>query len=176
MTHSTEPTTNNGQPCGSSHPEASNEQQVTSTNTTTKENDMAMNAKDLRNNLNNFTGSETLYGMGPLFKAVITDGVKFLGDEAQCFWLITDSLSWICQKVPGKNYDDGFMVIELKPAADGSADLRITTGNDGDPVLYTQHYESHSFPLPEGIKLYAVWSQASEERGQEWHVLLTSEY
>ena len=61
MTHSTEPTTNNGQPCGSSHPEASNEQQVTSTNTTTKENDMAMNAEDLRNNLNNFTGSETLY-------------------------------------------------------------------------------------------------------------------
>jgi hypothetical protein len=144
--------------------------------TTTKENNMAMNANELRDALHQCTGSERLYGMGPLFRAVITDGVKLLADEAQCFWLLTDALAWVCQKVPGKNYDDGFMVIELKPAEDGSADLRITTGNDGVPALYTQRYESHSFPLHEGIKLYAVWSQASEERGPEWHLMIPSEY
>lgn len=157
-------------------PEAHPAADFSSTNTTTTEKDMTMNAEDLRNALRQHCGSETLYGMGPLFKAVITEGVKFLADEAACMWLVTDSLAWICQKVPGKNYDDGFMVIEVKPAEDGTAELRITTGNDGDPVLYTQHYESHSFPLPEGIKLYAVSSQASEERGQEWFLMLTSEY
>ncbi|MCA8448873.1 DUF6876 family protein [Burkholderia vietnamiensis] len=178
MDHGIEQTTNgNNDTAAVPPPPVTHHQADSSTNLSTTKEMYTMNANELRDALMHCTGSEQLHGMGPLFKAVITDGVKLLGDEAQCFWLLTDALAVICQKIPGKNYDDGFMVIELGARQpDGGMDLRITTGRDGDAPIHSQHYDRTSFPLDEGIKLYAVWSQANEARGQEWFLMLPSEY
>ncbi|MBR8211123.1 hypothetical protein KDW61_20900 [Burkholderia cenocepacia] len=133
----------------------------------------SVDADNLRTALRHFTGTENLYGLGVLFRnAVYTDGVHFLIQAAQCAWFVTDSMAWVTQKVPGQNYDDGFMTVELHPKADGGAELLITDGNG--KTLYNQRYTSHSFPLGEGIKLYAVWGETS--RGPCWYLMLTSEY
>ena len=42
-----------------------------------------------RNNLETFTGTEMFYSI-PLLKTRFTDGIKYLADAANCFWLVTD--------------------------------------------------------------------------------------
>ena len=44
---------------------------------------------ELRNNLETFTGTETFYKI-PLLNTRFTDGIKYLADTANCFWLVTD--------------------------------------------------------------------------------------
>ncbi|MBW5285852.1 DUF6876 family protein [Burkholderia gladioli] len=170
MSNAQQPTTkgNDENRGGSSAPQALTTavQEDRSTNNT-------IDANSLRTALRHFTGTENLYGLGVLFRnAVYTDGVHFLIQAAQCSWFVTDSMAWVTQKVPGRNYDDGFMTVELHPKADGSAELLITDGNG--KTLYNQRYASHTFPLAEGIKLYAVWGETS--RGPCWYLMLTSEY
>lgn len=154
MTSTNETNTNNNEPRGSSRPEAHL-------------------PADWEGQLAHFTGTESVYGLGPLFRnAVYTDGVHFLIEKAQCSWLVTDAMAWVVQKVPGSNYDDGFMTVELHPKDGGMADLIVTDGNG--TTLYTQHYTAHTFPLTQGIKMYAVWGEFS--RGPAWMLMLTSEY
>ena len=86
--------------------------------------------------------------------------------------LMQQGYTYLLTEPTGRNYDDGFMTVELHPKADGSAELLITDGNG--KTLYNQRYASHTFPLAEGIKLYAVWGETS--RGPCWHLMLTSEY
>jgi len=170
MSDAQQPTTNgnNENRGGSSAPQAL----TTAVHEDQSKND-SVDANNLQTALRHFTGTENLYGLGVLFRnAVYTDGVHFLIQAAQCTWFVTDSMAWVTQKVPGRNYDDGFMTVELHPQADGSAELLITDGNG--KTLYNQHYASHAFPLVEGIKLYAVWGETS--RGPCWHLMLTSEY
>lgn len=155
MNSTNETNTNNLQPRGSSGPEAHQPP--------------ALTAEALQAQLSQFTGTENYYSLGPLFRrAVFTDGVHFLVENAQCMWLITDSMAWVTSKIPGTNYDDGFFTVELHPKANGSADLMITDGNG--TTLHQQKYQSHSFPMAKGIKLFAQWG------GDFWVLMLTSEY
>ena len=170
MSNAQQPTTNGNDENrgGSSAPQA-----LTTADDATHLKDGTIDANNLRTALRHFTGTESLYSLGVLFRnAVYTDGVHYLIQAAECAWFMTDSMAWVTQKVPGRNYDDGFMTVELHPQADGSAELLITDGNG--KTLYTQRYTSHTFPLNEGIKLYAVWGETS--RGPCWYLMLTSEY
>ncbi len=171
MVHGVEHTTNGKTAAFPRTPEA-HHRADSSTHTTTKESN-TMDAHDILNGLAHFTGTENYFSLGAMFcNAVYTDGVQFLIENAQCAWLVTDAMAWVTQKVPGQNYDDGFMTVELHPKEDGTAVLLITDGNG--TALYTQHYTAHTFPLPKGIKLYAVWGETS--RGPCWILMVTSEY
>ena len=46
---------------------------------------------ELRNNLETFTGTEMFYKI-PLLNTRFTDGIKYLADTANCFWLVTDTI------------------------------------------------------------------------------------
>jgi hypothetical protein len=109
-------------------------------------------ARFLRNGLAQFTGTETWYRHflpGILF----TEGVKFLADQANAYWLI-DKIA--CAQIIKQVSAEEFQVWKLKVRDDTSALLTATDGDRGDgPVeLFAEGIPYTDFPLDE-ITLYA---------------------
>jgi hypothetical protein len=117
--------------------------------------------------LNQFTGSERFYRYNGV---ILTDGTKYLAEQAGCFWLMDIIVSI---KPQFKTYDpyNTFWVAQLnvyKEKNNSFAIFNLYDGNDSPPV-YTQEIEYTDFPLSE-IKLYICQSEIG------WVVMLPSEY
>lgn len=122
-----------------------------------------MNAEELQQQLQHFTGTEHYYRLNRV--AVLTDGTKFLAEEGRCFWL----MEAIASHLPAVPTDEYFCVALLTKGKDNVAYLEIV--NDVPTTRYyaTQVIDFTDFPLPE-VKLYC--SRAEEF----WVLMLTSEY
>jgi hypothetical protein len=132
-----------------------------------------LNADELRSGLTNFYGTGSYATLGPLFRhTLLTDGVQFLVENANCMWLVTDAMAWVVQKTPGVNFDEWFVSLKLQPKPDGSALLTVSDGNYNE--LYRHEYQATTFPLPEGIEFWAEWGEGPQ--GECWIVLLPSEH
>lgn len=115
-----------------------------------------------QDDLNQFTGTTSYYKLNVLFPNILlTDGVKYLADEAQCYWLLEAIASNIY------NRSDWFMNIEFNSK---SGRLVITDGNGIDSAFeIVENFGSHTFPL-ESINLYA------QNDGERIVIMLPSEY
>jgi len=116
-----------------------------------------MNTKitDLRTNLQQFCGTERFFKL-PLIQTRFTDGVHYLAQKAECFWLITDA-SVIAKSLIDKSY---FITVDFKRLSEEERKLRgceaiITYGDGNDTILETHRYSVTDFPLDE-IRLYFV--------------------
>ena len=112
---------------------------------------MKMTAEQIEQGLRNFTGTEgyTRYTFGIL----LTDGVKWLCDEAKSYWLIDAIGSY--QSTPKVKNDEslqGFQFWTLKVNTTEKTAVLILERDSNDVVL-TQKIEYTDFPLTE-IKLY----------------------
>jgi hypothetical protein len=116
---------------------------------------------EIESALRQFTGSEHYYRTNG--NLVVTDGVKFLADEAKCFWLLDLYASHLIG-VHGEQ--ESFTVLKLTRVGVG-ASVVIEDGNGNQ--LARQLVEYTDFPLA-SITLYGVWD------GSMWIVMLTSEY
>lgn len=116
---------------------------------------------EIESALRQFTGSEHHYRTNG--NLVVTDGVKFLADEAKCYWLLDLYASHLIG-VYGEQ--ESFTVLKLTRAGVG-ARVVIEDGN-GNQLVH-QLVEYTDFPLS-SITLYGVWD------GSMWIVMLTSEY
>lgn len=97
--------------------------------------------------LKGFTGSEQYFRMYP--GLVITEGVKFLCDQAQCYWLIDCIHSY--QTIP-KVAREPFQVLELAVKLEKRMGLiQVTDGNNRE--VHRQRLCFTDFPLG-FIKLY----------------------
>lgn len=114
---------------------------------------------NLQSELSQFIGTEKLYRITS--RHVLTDGTKFLAEQAQCFWLFDAIASHLT-----KTYDDYFAVARLV-VNESSALLTLDDGNDA--VFATQQIKYTDFPMKE-IKLYCSFD------GQYWVIMLPSEY
>lgn len=118
-----------------------------------------MNTNELLSNLSQFIGTEKYYRITP--RHLLTDGSKYLAEEAECFWL----MDAIASHLP-KQFHDHFAVANL--TIDGtSAVLTLDDGNGN--VFARQNIEYTDFPLDQ-IKLYCGFD------GEHWAIMLTSEY
>lgn len=118
-----------------------------------------MKTNELLSNLSKFIGTETYHRITS--RHLLTDGTKFLAEEAQCFWL----MDAIASHVP-KQFHDYFAVANL--SVNGmSAVLTLDDGNGN--VFARQDIEYTDFPLDQ-IKLYCGFD------GEYWAIMLTSEY
>ncbi|MDA2935403.1 hypothetical protein MYX82_13855 [Acidobacteria bacterium AH-259-D05] len=102
-------------------------------------------SEDLEDKLFQFHGTEDYY---PHFLGLVyTDGIKFLAEEAQCYWLIDIVASYQpkLKQVP-------FQLWELKVEKDNSAVVTVRE-DSGKPALISQEIPYTDFPL-EKIKLY----------------------
>lgn len=115
-------------------------------------------------NLNSFTGTEHWYRYSPLFHNVlITDGVKYVADEAGAYWL-ADLISSHLASVK-----DGFAIAQLKKRDDDEWDFFLVDDLPPNDTYAYQRIAYSDFPLEE-IKLYVIHD------GQNWTILLPSEY
>lgn len=122
---------------------------------------MAINASQLEQELGNFTGTEYHYRIRP--NLLGTDGVKYLAEQAECFWLL--DLYW--SHLLSINHNTNPFTVLKMTVQKSSAYVAIEDGNDN--VLASQFVEYTDFPLA-SITLYGCWSE------RDWVLMLTSEY
>ena len=104
--------------------------------------------EQIKEDLMQFTGTTT-YFKHP-FNIKFTDGVKYLADECQCYWLIDLVASYQFDK---KVKREDFQVYKLKVNPDKSAIVEISDGNEN--IIVTQELEFTDFPLEEIMLWFA---------------------
>lgn len=123
-----------------------------------------MTSQELLDGLSGFYGTEN-YWTRATYPFVYTDGVHFLAENAECFWLLDLIASY--------RRSEDFQIWRLRVNEDKSAVVAMQE-DTGRPLLVEQHIEYTNFPLEE-IKLWAIYG--SYNAGDEGLVLmLPSEY
>ena len=122
---------------------------------------MAVNASQLEQELGQFIGTEYFYRVRR--DLIATDGVKYLAEKAECFWLL--DLYW-SHLLGIDHIANPFTVLKIT-VQKSAAYVVIEDGND--KVLAQQFVEYTDFPLA-SITLYGCWNE------REWVLMLTSEY
>lgn len=120
-----------------------------------------MTADELEQMLRQFTGTEHYYRIRK--DLLCTDGVKYLAEQAGCFWLL--DLFW-SHLLGVDHVANPFTVLKMT-VQKSSAYVAIEDGNDN--VLASQFIEYTDFPLA-SITLYGCWNE------REWVLVLASEY
>jgi hypothetical protein len=122
---------------------------------------MKQSAEQLIGNLGQFIGTEHYYRLLPTF--VVTDGLKYLMDEAECYWL---GQLYGLHLVAVDVQDNPLTVLKFQRKGRGGI-VRIEDGNGQS--LVTQALDYTDFPLDQ-FSLYACWD------GARWVGMLPSEY
>lgn len=110
-----------------------------------------MNANQLQKSLNGFTGTEQYFRhwSGLLY----TDGVKFLAETAQAYWLIDAIASWQKKAIKDKMLRDfQFWSLQTKQGSELKG-ANLICFRDTDDEAFRQKIEYTDFPMDE-IKLY----------------------
>ena len=125
-----------------------------------------MDKDQLLDELRTFYGTERYYRyVRPL---LVTDGVKFLADNAHCYWLL--DMVWSYLPALRKSGDTFFVVVLTKDGVEApGAVLSIQDDVPPSKTYATQAVEFTDFPLDE-IVLYL---SATED---EFVLMLRSEY
>ena len=110
---------------------------------------------EIKEGLQHFHGSEMFFQM-PLIRTRFTNGIKYLADVANCFWLVTDT-SVIAKNLMNKSY---FITIDFKRLTkdeqeEFGCEAFITYGDGNDNILEKHRYNVTDFPLDE-IRLFFV--------------------
>ncbi len=111
-------------------------------------------------NLSAFTGAERYYRISR--KHVLTDGTKYLAEQAECFWMMDAIASHLMEL----GTTDWFVVV--KTSVKNSKAIMIYEDGNGNEHA-RQEIPFTDFPLAE-ITLYACWD------GEHWVIMLPSEY
>jgi len=106
-----------------------------------------MNRKNLEN-LSQFTGTENYYPYN--FGIMLTDGIKYLADNADCYWLLDIVASYQFNK---ELENAPFQIWELKAKNEKGI---VTCKEDSNmPEIVKQKIPYTDFPLAK-IKLYLI--------------------
>lgn len=126
----------------------------------------------LQSDLMQFTGSMTFYRHGLMKSLVYTEGVQFLAQNAECYWLIDAIASYQpqCRKDPSLRE---FQVWTLKKKSDYSFVL-LGERDTNDPNAIIQEIEHSDFPLQE-IKFFVSYGEDADEKPY-WTIYLPSEH
>ncbi len=110
--------------------------------------------------LSQFTGTARYYRISR--RHLLTDGTKYLAEQAECFWMM-DAISSHLTEIGTADW----FVIAKTSVQQGRA---LTVYEDGNGHEHARQEIPHTdFPLAE-ITLYACWD------GEHWVIMLPSEY
>ena len=110
--------------------------------------------------LTEFTGTERYYRISR--RHLLTDGTKYLAEQAQCFWMMDAIASHLAEIGTA----DWFVVVKTT-VKNAKALMVYEDGNGHERARQEIPYTD--FPLSE-ITLYACWD------GEHWVIMLPSEY
>lgn len=116
---------------------------------------MKNTVNEIKEGLKHFHGSEMFFQI-PLLQTQFTNGVKYLANVAECFWLVTDT-SVIAKSLMKKSY---FITIDFRRLNEEErktleCEAIINYGDGNDNILQTHRYNSTDFPLDE-LRLFFV--------------------
>jgi len=113
-----------------------------------------MKTKDeILTNLAYMTGTEGFTRWSPLFrKHVLSDGVKYLAEAAECYWLMDAIASYHADCMKDEMLRD-IQIWTLTVHSRGQATLLCL--RDTDDIAFRQEYTATDFPL-DSIKLYCA--------------------
>tara|TARA_R110002126_G_scaffold116967_2_gene256684 strand:+ start:960 stop:1340 length:381 start_codon:yes stop_codon:yes gene_type:complete len=116
---------------------------------------MKAQVNEIKEGLQHFHGSEMLYQI-PLIRTRFTNGLKYLANVAECFWLITD-VSVIAKSLLNRSH---FITIDFKRLSEEEQDYtgyeaEIIYSDGNGNVFETHQYNFTDFPLDE-LRLYFV--------------------
>lgn len=114
--------------------------------------------------LDGFIGTTTYYRHSLVRNLVYTDGVQYLAEAGEAYWLIDAVASYLAEM-----RDPQFLVWRLRVRADKSAVL-VARKDTGQPARIVQKFEYTDFPLEE-VTLWAEWNDA-----YGWVLYLPSEH
>lgn len=124
-----------------------------------------MDSNKLELALNQFYGTGAWHPLSVLFRNVmLTDGVKYLADEAGAYWLM-DAIASYLPTIPS---GERFLVAQFSTYKN-TGNLLLVDDAPADIVYAEQQFEYTDFPL-ETIKFYVV------RDGEYWVIMLPSEY
>ncbi len=116
---------------------------------------MKVQVNEIKEGLQHFHGTEMFYSI-PLLRTRFTDGLKYLSEVAECFWLITDT-SVIAKSLINRSE---FVTIDFRRLSKEKqdytgyeAEIIYTDGNDN--ILEKHGYRETNFPLDE-LRLFFV--------------------
>ena len=119
--------------------------------------------------LSQFTGTEQWHRYSTLLfpNVLLTDGAKYVAEEAGAYWL----MDMISSHLPAvRKTDSHFAIAQLVKGKKGAKFMLLPDiPCDDHEVFATQKIEYTDFPLDE-IKFYVSYD------GQSWTILLPSEY
>lgn len=109
----------------------------------------------INENLQHFHGSEVFYHI-PLIRTHYTEGIHYLAQAADCFWLVTDA-SVIARSLMGKSR---FITVDFKMHNEREREeigyAASITYTDGNGLTFeVQRYHLTDFPL-EKLRLFFV--------------------
>jgi hypothetical protein len=110
--------------------------------------------------LSHFTGTERYYRISR--RHLLTDGTKYLAEEAECFWMM-DAIASHLSEIG----NDDWFVQERMTVNDNRATMIYEDGNGKEHAR--QEITFTDFPMP-SISLYACWD------GEHWVIMLPGEY
>ncbi|WP_114491764.1 DUF6876 family protein [Candidatus Ulvibacter alkanivorans] len=116
---------------------------------------MKAQVNGIKEGLQHFHGTEMFYQI-PLLRTRVTDGLKYLANVADCFWLITDT-SVIAKSLMNRSE---FITIDFKKLSDEKQDFtgyeaEIIYSDGNDNILEKHGYRATDFPLDE-LRLFFV--------------------
>ncbi|WP_437371747.1 DUF6876 family protein [Maribacter litoralis] len=116
---------------------------------------MKIQVNEIKEGLQHFHGTEMFYQI-PLLRTRFTDGLKYLANVAECFWLITDT-SVIAKSLMNQSE---FITIDFKRLSEEKQDYsgyeaEIIYSDGNDNILEKQGYRTTDFPLDE-LRLFFV--------------------
>ena len=116
---------------------------------------MKAQVNEIKEGLQHFHGTEMFYQI-PLLRTRFTDGLKYLANVANCFWLITDT-SVIAKSLMNRSE---FITIDFKRFPEEKQDYlgyeaEIIYSDGNDNILEKQGYKATDFPLDE-LRLFFV--------------------
>ena len=116
---------------------------------------MKAQVNEILEGLQHFHGSEMYYQI-PLIRTRFTNGLQYLAQVAECFWLITDT-SVIAKSLLDRSY---FITIDFKRLSKEEQDstgyeAEIIYSDGNGTILETHRYHVTDFPLDE-LRLYFV--------------------
>jgi hypothetical protein len=116
---------------------------------------LVKNAAQIKEVLARFSGSESYHKFSPLSRLVVTDGVKWLADNAECYWLLNEIASYQhqCSKdAMLRDFQVWTLTTEQRSEMNRRGHLKCER-DTGDKKPIRQEIEYTDFPLDE-IKLY----------------------
>ncbi len=133
--------------------------------------------------IGHYHGTEQYHSLKPLFKTVVTDGVKYVMDNDYS-WFVTDSIAVIEHSKSIKklfnNLSQGNLFLHITLDATDEDDIQMIIDDGDENILYIQNYPNiiADYSLPnDKLELYWVKGSHNDSNQMEGSVcMLVGEY